>query len=274
MNKTEIFAAWAPEHSLWSTWVKPVLFAHLDGVPDTAGVFTPPGDLDGCPPAGDRVALVVDLPGADSVLLGATLAERGYQPVPLYNAVPHPAASLLPASLAGDSVAAVNVWPMVAALRQLAGRMAELPMPPDAPPAFLLDANRQGRGRSPGLDEFDNRSVCFTTDFPSANFLLAQGIRRALLIQRDQALPQADLAHVLRRWQAGGVALQIVRTDVPASPEPLVVPRPTWYGAMFQRALATVGLRHAAGGGFGGWRRDSGAGGGIGSWLYDFPAGG
>src|SRR5262249_25610457 len=54
-------------------------------------------------------------------------------------------------------------------------------------------------------DEFDNRSISFTTDFPSANFLAAHGIARVMLVQKSSAEPQPDLAHSLRRWQDGGV---------------------------------------------------------------------
>jgi hypothetical protein len=102
-------------------------------------------------------------------------------------------------------------------------------------------------------DEFDNRSICFTTDFPSANFLVAHGIARALLIQRHRSEPQTDLAQVLRRWQDGGLSLERMGLDRPMERESFEVVRPKWYGAMFQRALAASGLHRACGGGFGAW---------------------
>ena len=55
------------------------------------------------------------------------------------------------------------------ALRKGAERLAQLELAGDAPPAFFLDANRQGDGRKMMPDEFDDRSISFTTDFPSAN---------------------------------------------------------------------------------------------------------
>ena len=255
MNKEQIFAAWAPDDSLWSTWAKPVLFAHLDAVRPAFNSFAEPPmpvapplpvDLDWCPPAADKVALIVDLPGPEGVVLGVLLAERGYRPVPLYNALPLPN-SLPP----GRHEAVVNVLPILDALRGQAERLAGLKLPANAPPAFLLDARRQG-DVVPDPERFDNRSVCFTTDFPSANFLHAHGLERALLVQ--SAGPQAapDLSHVLRRWQDGGIALQILRPD-DAQPERLVVPKPAWYGAMFQRALAAFGLHRSSSGGFGAW---------------------
>lgn len=189
------------------------------------------------------------------------LAAHGYRPVPLYNAVPLPSEESLLDSLAGQSVVAVNVLPIIRALNNGAAQLANCNLPPDAPPVFLLDADRHGNWRKMQPDEFDNRSICFTTDFPSANFLWTQGIRRALIVQRTSTVPHPDLTHVLRRWQDGGLSLERVRVDFPAKPERFEVSRPSWYGAMFQRVLSAFGLHRAGSGGFGAWMPESPAGG-------------
>src|SRR5215471_1876962 len=143
MTKEEIFAVWSPEHSPWSTWVKPVLFAHL------REEFTLPAsheihrDVDWVPPATERYAMVLDLPGDEGVWVGASLALRGYQPVPLYNAIPQPIHPALN-SISQLSIGAVNVFPILGALRRTAPWVSSIPAPPVAPPAFLLDANRHG----------------------------------------------------------------------------------------------------------------------------------
>jgi hypothetical protein len=261
MTNQEIFAAWSPENSLWSTWAKPVLFAHLG----TSSALPPSAEAS--PDAGwsptpiEKTALVLDLPGEEGVWVGVALAARGYRPVPLYNAVPLPFGVSVLDPLSQRSVAAVNVLPMITALRRSAEQLARMNIPPDAPPAFLLDANRHGDKLQMQPDEFDNRSICFTTDFPSANYLLTHRIQRALLIQRDRIEPQTDLAHVLRRWQDGGLTLERMRIDLPTEREGFQVSRPSWYGTMFQRALAALGLRRASGGGFGAWMPESSAGG-------------
>jgi len=265
MNQEEIFAAWSPDDSPWSLWTKPVLFAHLDSIAITEEMPARPEDITWCPlplplPI-NNVVVVVDLPGAESVQMGLALAGRGYCPVPLYNALPLPTGQPMLNPERRRNVAAVNVLPIIAALRMGAETLAGLAIPPSAPPAFLLDSNRHGAWFRVEPDEFDNRSVCFTTDFPSANFLLAHGFRRAMLVQRDGNNPRSDLAHVLRRWQEGGMALEIKCVDSPTPPERLEVARPSWYGAMFQRALAAFGLRRAPGGGFGAWVPESSAGG-------------
>lgn len=261
MNKDEILLAWAPDTSLWSPWTKPVLFAHLDAAAVALDSPEPAVNLNWCPPAGNGVAIVVELPGAESVAMGVALAEHGYRPVPLFNAIPLPSGQPVLDPFSGRHVAAVDVLPIICALRKGAERLAALQIPPDAPPVFLLDANRQCLGQIVAPDEFDNRSVCFTTDFPSANFLLAHGFQRALLVQKSHSDVQSDLSYVLRRWQEGGIALEIVQTDSSAVPERLEIARPKWYGAMFQRALITLGLRRASGGGFGAWVPESSAGG-------------
>lgn len=261
MNKQEIFSIWAPDESPWSRWAKPVLFSYLDPVPGQPSMTEMVDDVSWSPPPDEKTALVLDLPGAVGVRVGVALAGRGYRPVPLYNALPLPFNEPVLDPLTGRAVAAVDVLPIINALGVSTEQLARLKPPSNAPPAFLLDANRHGDGRKMEPDEFDNRSVLFTTDFPSANFLASQGIQHVLLVQKDQAAPQWDLVHVLCRWQDGGFKLEQLRLDVPLQCEPFTVDRPSWFGAMFQRVLASFGLRRAYGGGFGAWVPESSGGG-------------
>jgi hypothetical protein len=263
MNKDQIFTIWAPDASLWSTWTKPVLFAHLDTIPPGPPLLeVPPVNLNWCPPIGEKVVVIVDLPGVESVWTGLSLADLGYRPVPLYNAIPLPGNHPPLDPMTQRRIAAVDVSPIVDALRNGTERLVALQIPADAPPAFLLDANRQGDGRIMIADDFDNRSVCFTTDFPSANFLLAHDFQRALLVQKSQLIVPSDLSYVLHRWQKGGIRLEVMRLDSAAFPEPLEIARPSWFGAMFQRVLLALGLRRASAGGFGAWIPEEGGGGG------------
>jgi len=215
MNKDELFSIWAPETSLWSPWAKPVLFAHLEAALSQPATIQAEVDVSWCPPPSEKAALVLDLPGAEGVLVALSLP--GYRPVPLYNAVPLPFGEPDLDPLTGRAVAAVNVLPIVGALRDGAETLSRMNLPPDAPPAFLLDANRSGGGRRMQPDEFDNRSVSFTTDFPSANFLASHGIKRVILIQRGRVDPQPDLLHSLRRWQDAGFLLERKQIDSPAA---------------------------------------------------------
>lgn len=248
MTKEELFEIWAPPDGQWSPWVKPVLFAcaHEESFqfPQPLAAF----DATGFPRVAERNALVLDLPGADGIRAGVALAAQGYRPVPLYNAIPGP--RLTPLTLPTSS-ALVDVYEIVEALGAAAPLLSTLNLSLEAPPAFLLDANRRGEGKPVTPGRFDNRSVSFTTDFPSATFLRANGIERAVLVQLDRDEPQPDLAHTLRRWQEGGIQIMRKRLDYPDGPIPIEISKPSAFGLLFQRALAALGLRRGLGG-FGG----------------------
>lgn len=252
MNSKElIYDAWAPAASPWSPWAKPVLFTVLPVSPDGADPL-PPVPVGWAPPADGSTALVVNLPGSAGVSAAVALAARGYRPVPLYNAVP----ATSPGSLfAGFSTrqSAVNVLAIARALQAGATLLARQPPADAAPPAFLLDHNRVGTGSAPPPNWFDNRSVSFTTDFPSASFLKSRGVHRVVVVQPDHVIAH-DLAHTLRRWQDAGLTLELL---VPGSDgdlcQPLTVAKPGWFGLAFQRVFIAMGLRRHAAGGFGGW---------------------
>jgi hypothetical protein len=262
MTKEQIFSIWAPDGSLWSAWAKPVLFAYMDTALPAAPMAESAGDLSWCPSTSEKVALVLDLPGAEGVLVGVALAARGYRPVPLYNAVPLPFGEPQTDPLTGRAVAAVDVLPIITALKAGAETVAQMRLPQDAPPAFLLDANRRGGGRKMEPDEFDNRSASFTTDFPSANFFASRGIKRVILVQNGDIEPQPDLVHSLRRWQDAGFTLERKEVDSLAPLERFEVERPSWYLSMFQRMMLRMGLRRASSGGFGALVPELSSGGG------------
>ena len=251
MTRELVYESWAPRDSRWTPWVKPVLFACMGPESSPGPEFPVEWDATWAPPAaaGDTV-LVLDLPGRDGVLAGLALAGRGYRPVPLYNAIPLPTARLDPMMA---SAAVVDVGQVAGALWEGAARLRKLPVAPDAPPAFLLDWNRRGPGLKPVAGQFDNRSVSFTTDFPSGNLLLSHGLRRAILVQPEDVQPQSDLAHTLRRWQEQGLTIELKLANTPGVVMPLHVPKPSWFGWICQRVVAAMGLRRGGRGGFGGW---------------------
>lgn len=253
-SKEEIFSAWAPPASRWTPWVKPVLFATLP-VRSFSLPAPLPEPFPWTPPAPANTALVVNLPGAKGVAAGLAFARHGYRPVALYNAVPA-------SSFTGAGGTAVAVGEIAAALETAAPELAGVLLLHEAPPAFLLDSNRGGAGFPPPPEWFDNRSVSFTTDFPSAKFLLAQGIQRVVLVQETPAL-QSDLVHTLRRWQDAGITLAL-KAENHDELGRLTVSKPSWFGFAFQRVIAAFGLRRHRGGGFGGWVPDPSEGGGFG----------
>jgi hypothetical protein len=129
-----------------------------------------------------------------------------------------------------------------------------------AAPVFLLDALRNGHTSSPDVETFDNRWKTFPQDFLSARYLKEHGIRRALLVQDVVAQPSEDLAHVLLRWQEEEISVYGSSATACGSMESIRINRPSQFRKLWHRALALIGLRRGAGGGFGAWPQGSSRG--------------
>jgi hypothetical protein len=122
---------------------------------------------------------------------------------------------------------------------------------PQAPPAFLLDSRRRGIGLTFRPGDFDNRSISLPTDFPSANFMLANRVRDAIVLQELEGTPQQDVSHTLRRWQEAGIG---ILTSTPGGPSlTVVVQRPPRFRHIWYGLLARMGLRQNPLGGYGGF---------------------
>ncbi|HEY2914013.1 MAG TPA: hypothetical protein VGK21_11685 [Candidatus Angelobacter sp.] len=248
MNKDEIYRIWAPSDAPWSRWVKPVLFSFMDSRFDLRQPTITQFNTDWASSHGQTV-IVVDLPGEEGVLWGVRLARLGYRPIPLYNALPFPPSEkMFPAT---RPECTVDVLPILTALYREAAALQEIHLVADAPPAFLLDADRRisRKDLEPGV--FDNRSVCFTTDFPSAEFLSSRQITQAIVLQRGSNVA-GDLLLVLLEWQKAGI--QLLRKDPmeAASPKPVVVEPPSLLRRLWYRISVALTLRRAELGGFGG----------------------
>jgi hypothetical protein len=237
ISSEDAFAAWAPESVRWSDWAKPVIFVQAtdmlpaDPLPDApAPAFAATVPLDS--------AVVVDLPGAESVQAGLALAARGFRPVPLFNGTDGPSA-------------VIDVRPIVAALGAGVDVLRRTSLAPEAPPAFLLDARRNGPFPEVRPGSYDNRWVTLPQDFPSASLLISRGIRTASIVQHGGSAVAPDLAHTLKRWQDHGIRLQVIDLDRSALPAPITVTAPSGFKLAWYAAIAVLGLRRSNVGGFG-----------------------
>ena len=86
MTGKDIYKIWAPVGKRWVDWVRPVPFIGINGH-ITKQTFS-----NGALPIVDFVddsykdaAIIVDLPGVESVKAGIALAQMGYRPIPVYN---------------------------------------------------------------------------------------------------------------------------------------------------------------------------------------------
>src|SRR6266404_9611354 len=211
MTPEELYAVWAPQDSIWSQWVIPVPFAQivcLDTEPEKSLEILP--DLNGLR-FGSDLAIIVDLPGGDSIRYGLALARLGFRPVAVLDGSPGPFTVVGPMPHGAQGgigqpkvTAVVDMRDLLFALCASAPVLKEISIVSNASPAFLLDSQRM-KGHASDADLFDNRWKVFPQDFPSAKFLREQGVHRVLLIQESAAQPQEDLAHVLLRWQEAGL---------------------------------------------------------------------
>ena len=233
MTPEEVYALWAPDESPWSAWAKPVLFTALGRVTPSAELLLPQA-LAWAPSASARVAVVVDLPGAEAVCMGLALAQQGYRPVPLFNGCL--AAAML-----------VDVAPVAAALLAGVAVLRELPLSSAAPPAFLLDSRRRENAQTARPGEFDNRWAVVPQDLPSGNHLRAAGITGVMV---RAARIQDDLTHILCRYQQGGVRLLHSAADETAA-EALIVQPPSRFRSLWYCLGVFAGLRRNSAGGFG-----------------------
>lgn len=265
MTPEQIYGVWAPDASPWSPWVSPVIFPQLIVTESTSRL-----DIGGWPseympddPDG-RAIVILDLPGERAVKVALLLAQRGYRPIPVFQGVPGPMASgadigdftmdANPARLEmsqGFRFAVVDMSDLVTAMQGATVLLSESSLSPDAPPVFMLDAFRLEGHRPPRPKLFDNRSLIFPQDFPSAQFLRTRGVERVILVQQGRLEPRDDLKHVLRRWQEAGIEIRAADLGQPGEARKIDVPRPSRFKTLWYRALAVMGLRRNSAGGFG-----------------------
>jgi len=226
-----LFGIWAPTGGIWSSWAKPVLFTCIDRAVATARF--PRVDVDW---ASGPAVVVADLPGAASIEAGVALAGRGFRPVPLFNAAHGPAE-------------VIDQDPLISALVSSAEALSAAPLPPSAPPVFLLDSRRFPRGRTAEPGKLDNRWMVFPQDLPSGKLLLSRGLDRVVVLREAELMH--DLAHILRRWQEDGLRIEEQVAGSPGPPRKIDVPRPFRYRHIWYRALAILGLGRYDAGGFG-----------------------
>jgi hypothetical protein len=257
----EVFDLWAPEDSIWSRWVSSVMFAQISCAEQLVPTPLEHPSVIWYEELADReTAIVLDLPGSDAVQCALGLVTLGYRPVPIINASPGPIRLQLTAS--AQSVVTLEMEAMVRTVCMGTRIVSETPLATDAPPVFILDSRRTAGSTALRPELFDNRWTVFPQDFPSARFLLERGIKRVVLVHTNaNAQPQEDLAHVLLRWQEGGLEI-FAKTQVDRElPVSLTVTKPLRFRFLWYRALVLLGFRRSSVGGFGAFLAQSSGGG-------------
>lgn len=188
MTDKELYRIWAPLGKRWIEWVRPVPFVeiheHSKGYNYT--LFEVPA-VDFPEAKFADAALIVDLPGAESVGMGIALAKDGYRPIPAFNGtIEQPGARTT-----------VDNQSVGMGLIRGAVELQKIELKDDALPAFLLDSNRLHRHRI-DVTVFDNSWDIYPQDMPSADYFIQNGIRKIVVIGDFLA---RDLKKILYDYQ-------------------------------------------------------------------------
>jgi hypothetical protein len=245
MNREQGLLIWAPKLSPWGAWTKPVLFSFMsDPLPqqvaltDTRSKFV----------ASRETAILVELPGTETVVTGLQLASSGYQPIPLFNASPY---ALDSSSFGtGELPALVDVMSIMRALERYTEYLNSMNLPDSAPPAFLLDANRSKGPLFPPAEVFDNRSIVRASDLPSGELLNQAGIRRVILLRTTDRLSR-DLHPIVWSWHNFGLQIQIQHYAEEWDPQDYQIEHRNMFVVLFEKVLMWVSFRTNSIGSFG-----------------------
>ncbi len=211
MTGREAYRIWAPAGQRWSGWVRPVPF--LAAKTASRAYLNLPAVV----PAADYIdeawtgaAIIVDLPGAESVRVGIALAKVGYRPIPIYNGTVEQQ----------DARATTDNQSVGKALIMNAKELARIKISPDALPAFLTDRGRRNRfRRDPSL--FDNSWDVYPQDLPSAEYFQKNKIRKIIVIGDEMA---GDLKKILYGFQKKN--MEIFLAERYGTPKKVMLHRP------------------------------------------------
>lgn len=211
MTARELYCVWAPTGKKWVDWVRPVPFVAMNEYSKQyhfSDFSIPTIDFpdDACAEA----AIIVDLPGVESVKEGIALAKAGYRPIPIYNGTIEQQGAR--ATVDNQSV---GVGLMLGAVE-----LSKLEISDDALPAFLLDSNRMHRFKME-IALFDNSWDIYPQDIPSAEYLLQNGVRKIIVIGESLS---KDLKKILYEYQKKKIA--ILLTNGYEAPKKLTLRRP------------------------------------------------
>ena len=157
-------------------------------------------------------AVILDSGGAHSVAMAVKLIKRGYQPVVMFDSVPHTRGII---SSEQDLATLLYFAEQMHKLKQ------EGKIKPDAPPVFILDTHRGAIDDSFGKDKTKviNTYTYGEQDFPSAEDFQKFGVRKVVYlnegdqrgeVRADFQSPDRlseDLKPIVQKWTEAGIKM-------------------------------------------------------------------
>lgn len=194
MTNKEIYKIWAPDKKRWVDWVRPVPFINIDDSSSRKEFidYRIPS-INYLKEVLNDTALIIDIPGIDSIKEGISLAKLGYRPIPIFNGTDPPIGTI--STTNNQIIKPLLIWG--------AFELKNIKLKNDAPPVFLLDQNRLNRYKiNNGI--FDNSWDIYDGDLPSPKYLLENGINKIIVISNFQA---KDLQKILYKWQKNNIKI-------------------------------------------------------------------
>lgn len=172
MTNKEVYRIWAPVGKKWVDWVRPVPFVSMNEYfknYNFSNLLVP--EIDYIDESYANTAIIVDLPGVQSITEGIALAKSGYRPIPIYNGTIEQQGAR--ATVDNQSVGMGLMWG--------AAKLKDIQISDEALPAFLLDSNRMNRFKME-VALFDNSWDIYHQDLPSAEYFIDNGIQKIVVI--------------------------------------------------------------------------------------------
>ena len=194
MTNKEIYKIWAPDKKRWVDWVRPVPFINIDDSSSRKEFidYRIPS-INYLKEVLNDTALIIDIPGIDSIKEGIALAKLGYRPIPIFNGTDPPIGTI--STTNNQIIKPLLIWG--------AFELKNIKLKNDAPPVFLLDQNRLNRYKiNNGI--FDNSWDIYDGDLPSPKYLLENGINKIIVRSNFQA---KDLRKILYKWQKNNIKI-------------------------------------------------------------------
>ena len=190
----EVYKIWAPAGAKWVDWVRPVPFVGLN---DNFNKYQfsnfNVSQIFYLEEIEKDTAIIVDLPGYESVEDGIALAKMGYRPIPVFNGT----------NEQNNSLATTDNHAVGFGLLCGAKELKNIEIPVDATPVFLLDTNRLSRHKM-SISVFDNSWDIYYQDMPSAEYFLKNGVKK--IIVRSKKI-EKDLSKILYKYQQKGITI-------------------------------------------------------------------
>ena len=203
----EVYKIYAPNGVKWVEWIRPVPFVAIDTYHRKPIVDWVERKIMFLQQYQKDTAIIVDLPGKESIELGIGLAHIGYRPIPLFNGTDEQP----------GSQATTNTYWVESCLINASQKLKNIPLQHNANPAFLLDSYRTNRYRAKE-SIFDNSWDIYKQDVPSAEYFKQNDITKIIVVGNTI---QHDLKKILFKWQEKGLTIYL--TEGYTSPKRVVL---------------------------------------------------